>query len=159
MPKNKAEAVAVAEPETDDDLETLEEVEGEEPTEAKPKKKRSRKAKEEKPQVEGKTSKEVANELGITPVKLRRILRTDDFFNDSGYTRYFLSDEDIERLKAAIAAGAERKAAAPRKTKKGKGQEVAAAEVANDLEDLEDLGDEDEAEEVDLDDEDEEDDE
>ena len=116
-----------------EDFEDLDEETEEAAAEEKPKRKRAVKAKKEIPP--GKNTKEVAAELGITPVKLRRILRTDDFVNDKEYTRYFLDDETIDRLKAAIAAGAGEKKTRGRKPKAT--AEAEAAEITEELEELE----------------------
>lgn len=145
MPTKKA--APVVEPETEmDDLDELEEETAE--AEEKPKRTRKPRAKKEKVVPEGKTTKEVAEELGITPVRLRRILRTDDFYNDHIYSRYYLSEEVIERLKEAIASGAAEKK--PRGRKKVESQEV--EEISEELEELET----DEEDELDFEDEDEE---
>jgi hypothetical protein len=138
----KAAAVEEIEVEdTDDEIEALDEaVEGEEEAP----KKRTRKAKVKKEEPEGLTTKEAGEILGIAPVKLRRILRTDDYFNDKGYTRYRLSDEDIERLRASIAAGTAEKKPRVKKTKAPKKSQAAAEEVSAELEESEDLADEEE---------------
>lgn len=114
---------------------------------------KAKKAKAEKPARVGLTTKEVAEELGITPVKLRRILRTDDFVNDHSYTRYDLTPDVVERLAAAVAAGntGEKK---PRGRKAKKAQvEDQAEEVAEELAELEE---EEDVAELELDEEDEE---
>lgn len=151
----KATAPVVEEVEVEDDnLEELEEVVAEA---AAPKRTRKKAAKAQ-PERKGKNTREVAEELGTTPTKLRRMLRSNDFFNDKDYTRYDLTEEDIARLKAAIEAGATgrpKKAAGPKKSRSKKAQ-VAAEEVTAELEELDDLAEDDEVEldEVDLDDED-----
>lgn len=149
MPRTKKAAAPEVEPEVDD-LEDLEEDIPETEAAAPVKRTRKAKAKKEKVVPAGKTTKEVAAELGVTPVKLRRILRTDDFANDHEYTRYFLDDETIERLKAAIAAGVgERKRGRPKKK-----AEVEAAEITEELDELDEETDE--GEDLDFEDEDEE---
>ena len=101
---------------------------------------KARKAKAEKPaQPErvGMTTKEAAAKLNITPVKLRRILRTDDFVNDHTYTRYDITDAVFAQLEKAVAAGAtgEKK---PRGRKAKEAQvEDQAEEVAEELAELE----------------------
>lgn len=101
-----------------------------------------------KPERVGMTTREAADKLGVTPVRLRRLLRTDDFSNDGTYTRYDITDEVFEQLKNALAAGAgERK---PRGRKKANAEvEDSAEEVAAELNDLES---EDEVETLDLED-------
>ena len=143
----KAEVV-VEEPVEDDEIEALDEVE-ETAEEAAPAKK-TKKAKAKKEEPEGYTTKEVGEMLGIAPVKLRRILRTDDFTNDKEYTRYRLTDEDVERLKAAIAAGATKKTTAAPKKAKGKKTQDAAEEVSAELEELDDLAEDEEVADIDL---------
>lgn len=98
----------------------------------------------------GLTTREAAEQLGITPVKLRRILRTDDFQNDKSYTRYRLDEATMEQLKAAIAAGntGEKK---PRKSKKAAAVEDTAEEVSEELAELDE--EEEEVAELDFDDE------
>jgi len=148
MPKKAAVAVA------DDEIEELDEVEAtaEASTEAAPKKAR---AKKEKPARAGMSTKEAAESLGITPVRLRRILRTEDGgFPDKEYTRYDLSNEIVEHVRGLLASGAAEKAARPRKAKTEK-VENAAEEVSDELEDLEDIEESDE-DELELEDEDEE---
>lgn len=142
--KNKGGNTAVAEPETATAVEEA------------PK---AKKAKKEQPERVGMSTKEAAALLGVTPVKLRRILRTTDFADDKEYTRYDLDDATIERLRAAIAAGADgtRK---PRKGKKNAEVQEDAEDVESAVAELEDSSDEEDLEDLDLeDDEDEEDDE
>lgn len=157
----RAKAAVVA-PEVEvevDEIEALEEDLVEEaPAEKKARKPRAKKEKPEKPVRAGKSTKEAAEELGITPVRLRRILRTDDFINDGGYTRYDLDDETIERVKAVLASDQEgRKTRAEKRNKKAKKVENAAEEVTGELDEIEDLDleSDDEDEDEDLEDEDE----
>jgi hypothetical protein len=145
---------AAAPVEAIDEIEALEEDLTEEA--AKPvKKARAKKAKAEAPVRVGKTTKEAAEELGITPVRLRRILRTDDFINDGGYTKYDLDDETIERVRAILASDQEgRKTRAEKRTKRAKKVENAAEEVSGELGEIEDLDlESDEDEDEDLEDE------
>jgi predicted transcriptional regulator len=144
---------AAAPVEAIDEIEALEEDLTEEA--AKPvKKARAKKAKAEAPVRVGKTTKEAAEELGITPVRLRRILRTDDFINDGGYTKYDLDDETIERVKAILTSDQEgRKTRAEKRTKRAKKVENAAEEVSGELGEIEDLDLESDDEEEDLEDE------
>lgn len=115
------------------------------------------KAKAEKPARTGMTTREAAAAVSkivgkeITPVRLRRILRTDDFMNDAGYTRYDLDDATVNRLAEAIQAGADgRTKKAGRKGKKNaQVEEAASEEVQEELDELE--SDEDEGEELELD--------
>jgi ABC-type phosphate/phosphonate transport system substrate-binding protein len=93
----------------------------------------------------GMTTREVAEMLGTTPQKLRRVLRSEEFQNDKAYTRYALTDEDVEKLRAALAAGA-----GSRKTKKS-AEEGEADEAPAELDALEEGDDEEEADELDLD--------
>lgn len=153
--KAQVETPAVEEIEELDEVEAIAEDEAAKPV----KKARAKKAKVEKPVRQGKSTKEAAEELGITPVRLRRILRTDDFVNDGGYTRYDLDDETIERVRALLAAGTEQKKA--RSTKKAKAGKVesAAEEVEGDIAELEEIdleSDEDEDEDLEFDEEDDE---
>jgi CO/xanthine dehydrogenase Mo-binding subunit len=116
---------------------------------------KTRKAKAEKPEAParvGMTTKEAAEKLGITPVRLRRILRTDDFSNDHTYTRYDITDDVFKQLQAAVAAGASGEKRG-RKPKKAAPVEDSAEEVAEELAELED---DEEVAELELDDEDEE---
>lgn len=155
MARAKAAAPAVEV----DEIEALEEdLVTEEPTEKPAKKPRAKKAKAEAPVRVGKNTKEAAEELGITPVRLRRILRTDDFMNDGGYTKYDLSDEIIERVKAILASEQEgRKSRAEKRSKRAaKKVENAAEEVSGELGEIEDLDlESDDEEDEDLEDEDE----
>ena len=84
----------------------------------------------------GFTTKQVAEQLNLTPVHLRRILRSMDQFNDKTYTRYNLSQEQVDAIKAAVAA----QASTPRKPrgKKAAATENSAEEVAGELSTLED---------------------
>lgn len=129
----------------DDDLEELDDTAAEEA----PAPKKSKKAAKAQPERVGKTTKEVAAELGVTPVRLRRLLRSGDFYPDQDYTRYDLTPDVVERLKAALAAGATGARKSTSKKAKGKKQ-AAAEEVSGELEELDDLGDDD-SDEVDID--------
>jgi hypothetical protein len=102
----------------------------EKPAEEAPAETTTKKAKKEQPQRVGLSTKEAAALLGVTPVRLRRILRTADYANDGAYTRYDLDDATIERLRASIAAGADGATRKPRMGKKN-------AEVQEEAEDVE----------------------
>jgi ABC-type phosphate/phosphonate transport system substrate-binding protein len=98
----------------------------------------------------GMTTREAAELLGTTPQKLRRVLRSEEFQNDKAYTRYALDDETIERLKAALAAGA-----GTRKSKKS-AEEGEADSAPEELDaELTESDDEEEVDELDLDEDDE----
>jgi hypothetical protein len=99
------------------------------------------------------TTKEAAEKLGVTPVRLRRILRSDDFVNDHAYTRYAITDEQFTQLQAAVAAGAQGEKKG-RKPKKAAPVEDSAEEVSEELSELDE--DDEEVAELELDDEDEE---
>lgn len=95
----------------------------------------------------GMTTREAADMLGTTPQKLRRILRTEEFSNDHAYTRYALTEEDVEKLKAAIAAGA-----GTRKSSKKSAEEGEADSAPEELDaELTEEDDEEEVSELDLD--------
>jgi type I site-specific restriction endonuclease len=144
-------ATATVVEETDGDIEELDEVEAtaEAAAEAAPAK--AKKPKKEKPVRTGKSTKDAAAELGITPVRLRRILRSEDGgFADKEYTKYDLSDDTIAHIRELLASGQAEKAARPKKSKKAAATEDAAEEVGEELSDLEDTADED-TEELDLD--------
>lgn len=118
----------------------------------------TKRTKKERPARQGMSSKEAAAALSqrlgkeISPVRLRRVLRTDDFVNDGGYTRYDLDDATIDRLEQALRAGADgRTKKAGRKGKKNaQVEEEASEEVQEELDELESDEDED-AEELELD--------
>src|SRR4051812_5024842 len=97
-------------------------------------------ATEEDQGPKGMNTREAAEMLGVTPQKPRRILRSPDFQNDKAYTRYDLDDETIEKLKAAIAAGADGR------TSRKKKDEASEEDAPSELDALEE-GDEDEEEE------------
>jgi ABC-type phosphate/phosphonate transport system substrate-binding protein len=110
---------------------------------------------DETPEAEGPkgmTTREVADMLGTTPQKLRRILRSEEFQNDHAYTRYALTDEDIEKLKAAIAAGAGTRKSSKKAAEEGEADQ-APEELDADLTESDD--DEEEVDELDLDEDDE----
>ena len=126
--------------------------------EAPAKAKRQRKA---RPERTGMSSREAAEYLSekvgrvISPVALRRVLRTDDFTNDNSYTRYDLDQETLDRLEQALSAGADSQKGRTRKPRKGSKkaaqvEEEASEEVQEELEDLE-ADDEDAEEELELD--------
>lgn len=122
------------------------------PAEAAAPAKKARKPKAEAPEGPvGMTTKEAAEKLGVTPVRLRRILRSDDFVNDHTYTRYAIDDDTFARLQAAVAAGAQGEKKG-RKPKKAAPVEDSAEEVSEELSALEE---DDEVAELELDDEDE----
>lgn len=147
MARKNTAPVAVVSEEEDDELDVLDEEDGDEAAaEATPKRKRAKKAKADRPAREGKSTREAAEALGITPVRLRRILRTDDFMNDGGYTRYDLSDEIIERVRAVLAAGAEEKPKRGRKSKAASVEDAADEATAE----LDDLGEDEDDEDIDL---------
>ena len=119
----------------------------------------AKKAKKEQPERVGLTTKEAAAQLGIAPVKLRRILRTMEAFSDGTYTRYDLTDENIEAVRQSMVTNADSGTKRGRKGKKNAPTEEDAENVEevmadlensddNEEEDLEslDLGDEDEDE-------------
>lgn len=82
--KRTTKPVEVVEDENDE-IEELDEVEEAAET-AAPKK--ARKPKAAKPERQGFSTKEAAEQLGITPVRLRRILRSEDGGHaDKEYTR------------------------------------------------------------------------
>jgi len=128
----------------DDDLEELDEVEElAEASEAEAPKK-SKKAKAAKPERQGLSTKDAAAQLGITPVRLRRILRSEDGGHaDKEYTRYDLTQEEVDHIRELLQAGATAKAEKKPKAKKAKKVEADATEVTDELEELADLADED----------------
>jgi hypothetical protein len=156
--KATAPVVETAVEDTDDDIEELDEVEATaEASEGEAPAKKG-KAKKAKPERVGLTSKEAAARLSeilgttITPVRLRRILRSEDGGHaDKEYTRYDLTEDEIQNLANVIRAGAAAKAAAPKKSKAAASTEDAAEEVEGELADLEDTEDSDSEEELDLD--------
>lgn len=120
--------------------------------------KKTKAAKEEapaKPERVGMTTREAADKLGVTPVRLRRLLRTDDFVNDGAYTRYDITDEVFAQLQASLAAGAANPKPRGRK-KAAAAVEDSAEEVTEELNELESDEDE-EVETLDLEDDEEED--
>lgn len=121
-----------------EELDDIEET-AEASTEAAPKK-----AKKVQPERVGKSTKDVAAMFNITPVRLRRTLRAMDQFADNSYTRYDLTDEQIELIKTALAAGAaatqERKEARAKAKAEG-AAEAASTDVGEELEDIESLED------------------
>lgn len=82
----------------------------------------------------GFTTKQVAEQVGMTPVHLRRVLRSMEAFNDKSYTRYNLSAAQVVEIKAFIAA----QASAPKKPrgKKAAATEDSAVEVSAELSSL-----------------------
>jgi hypothetical protein len=129
---------AVATTDSDDEVEELDDIEetAEASTDEAPKK-----AKKATPERVGKSTKDVAAMFNITPVRLRRILRAMDQFSDNAYTRYDLTDEQIEAIKAAIASNAtasEEKRAAKAKAKAEGAKDGASEDAGEELDDLED---------------------
>jgi phage antirepressor YoqD-like protein len=147
--------VVEAEVETDDDeeLEGLDEVEATaeaSQAEAAPKKTGGKKKKAaEKPARVGMSTKDAAALLDITPQRLRRILRSEDGgYQDGDYTRYDLTEADIERIRGLIQAGtAEKRTRKAKATAEGE-EATAAEEVTEELANLEE--DDEEEEELDL---------
>lgn len=113
--------------------------------------KANKKAKKEQPERVGVTTKEAAATLGITPVKLRRILRAMEAFNDKTYTRYDLTEANLDEVKAFMAANADSGTKRGRKGKKNAPEEADAENVEEVMADLENSDDED-LESLDLDD-------
>lgn len=109
--------------------------------------------KKAKPTRVGMSTKEAAAYISektgkeITPVALRRILRSDDGgFNDEGYTRYDLTQDRVDALVKLVesagtkAVGRKKKADAPTDDAP---EELSALDEADEEEELDDLSDDD----------------